>query len=122
MTTAFLPLALFSTLLGLLQLLAALIWVAAIDPRLIRSQFLRPQFWGWAALGLVGFGLLAGLFLGNNSDESVLAVWGRIYMSLLHLQLLVDLFVVAFVVLLRFWPKAGGVALAAFREGLRQPM
>jgi ABC-type transport system involved in multi-copper enzyme maturation permease subunit len=35
---------------------------------------------------------------------------------------MMDLFVLTCVLLLTFWPKGGAVALAAFQEGVRQPM
>ena len=41
---------------------------------------------------------------------------------MLHLQLAADSFVFVFMLLLAIWPKGGAVALAAFREGIRQPM
>jgi ABC-type transport system involved in multi-copper enzyme maturation permease subunit len=52
----------------------------------------------------------------------MLARMGRVYMSVLHLQIMMDLFVLTFMLLLTFWPKGGAVALAAFQEGVRQPM
>jgi hypothetical protein len=45
-----------------------------------------------------------------------------VYGSVLHLQLIVDVFILIFVALLFVWPKGAAVALAAFREGIRQPM
>jgi ABC-type transport system involved in multi-copper enzyme maturation permease subunit len=42
--------------------------------------------------------------------------------SLLTLQIGIDLFVLTFRLLLTFWSKGGAVALAAFQEGVRQPM
>src|SRR5205085_6413203 len=47
---------------------------------------------------------------------------GKVYGSILHLQLLVDFFILAPLVLLWISPKAGAVALASYREGWRQPM
>ena len=64
---------------------------------------------------------MMGLFLDANNDSRILANWGRFFFSVLHLQLGMDFFVVAFVAMLNFWPKGGAVALAAFQEGLRQP-
>jgi ABC-type transport system involved in multi-copper enzyme maturation permease subunit len=52
----------------------------------------------------------------------VVSLWGRFYSSILSLQLGFDLFILAFFMMLTFVPKAGAVALAAFREGVRQPM
>lgn len=47
---------------------------------------------------------------------------GYFYGAVLQIQLLIDAFIVVFALLLRFWPKGGAIALAAFREGVRQPM
>jgi ABC-type transport system involved in multi-copper enzyme maturation permease subunit len=55
-------------------------------------------------------------------DPSSVQVWGGFYAAVLQAQLTVDLFVLVFAVLLVIWPKGGAVALAAFREGVRQPM
>jgi hypothetical protein len=41
---------------------------------------------------------------------------------ILQLQLLADAFILTFALLLNLWPKGGAIALAAFREGVRQPM
>jgi ABC-type transport system involved in multi-copper enzyme maturation permease subunit len=60
--------------------------------------------------------------VGSSSDAAVLARAGRIYMAVLQLQLSCDLFVAAFLLMLALWPKGGAVALAAFQEGVRQPM
>jgi len=56
------------------------------------------------------------------ATDTVVEFLGRVYGSVLHLQLLADLFVGVFALLLKFWPKGAAVALAAFREGIRQPM
>src|SRR5258708_26040234 len=49
-------------------------------------------------------------------------MFGRIYGSILELQLVADSIIGLFSLLLLIWPKGAAVALAAFREGLRQPM
>src|SRR5207302_90712 len=49
-------------------------------------------------------------------------IWGRFFGAILELQLLIDFFVLIFPVLTWIWPKGSAVALAAFREGVRQPM
>jgi hypothetical protein len=56
------------------------------------------------------------------NDKDGLETLGRVYASVLQLQLAIDLFVVIFLVLLWTWPKGAAVAIAAFREGIRQPM
>src|SRR5262249_55526534 len=55
-------------------------------------------------------------------DRDLLATVGRWYGVVLSLQLFFDLFVVFFGVMLVVWPRGASVALAAFREGVRQPM
>jgi hypothetical protein len=55
-------------------------------------------------------------------ESSTLEVWGQIYAAVLQLQLLADAFILIFALLLLLWPKGGAIALAAFREGVRQPM
>src|SRR5207249_11086729 len=68
-------------------------------------------------LGL-GIAMLMPLIQERGSLER----WGRLYGSVLQLQLVFDLFVIAFVIMLQIWPKGGAVAIAAFREAIRQPM
>src|SRR5262249_2524211 len=62
------------------------------------------------------------LVVNHYSDPTVLTRAGRMYMSVLQLQLVMDLFVGVFLLMLAVWPKGGAVALAAFQEGVRQPM
>ncbi|MFM7098576.1 MAG: ABC transporter permease [Gemmataceae bacterium] len=54
----------------------------------------------------------------TNSIETA----GRVYGAIFQTQLILDAFVMIFLVLLKVWPKGGAVAQAAFREGIRQPM
>jgi ABC-type transport system involved in multi-copper enzyme maturation permease subunit len=106
----------------LVQAVAALPWLAALDPNAFRSTTRRPVNW-LIALGaavIVGAGLA--LFTGFVQDPTRLMTWGRIYGGILQAQLVIDFFVIIFPLLLLVWPKGGAVALAAFREGFRQPM
>lgn len=61
------------------------------------------------------FNLLVG---GSDALERA----GYFYGAILQIQLLMDAFIIVFALLLRYWPKGGAIALAAFREGVRQPM
>src|SRR5262249_40128076 len=63
-----------------------------------------------------------GVVGGHWATEPALEYMGRVYGSVLHLQLLADFFVLTFALLLKVWPKGAAVALSAFREGIRQPM
>jgi hypothetical protein len=56
------------------------------------------------------------------SDPKTLGAIGMLYGASLQLQLIVDFFLVGFPLLLWLWPKGGAIALAAFREGVRQPL
>src|SRR4051794_40273408 len=110
MTSGFLQLAVFSLVLFLVQALAALPWLYVLTGRPARQQ--GAVFGIFLVLGLI-FAFMSDMY----SDPAVLARLGRLYMSALHVQLALDLFVVVFWLLLRFWPKGGAVALAAFQEG-----
>lgn len=131
----------------LLQFVVALPWLIVGARSVLRSQFRADQdrksgtappsehqsLWAWlqssaglTALGilLVGLllmGLVLGMALNLMSDPEVMRAWGRRYASILQLQLYADLFVLFFGVLTLVWPKGASVALAAFREGYRQP-
>ncbi len=121
-------------LLLFVQLLAALPWLALVfvkredwlillrkggklwDNPLVRWLLIR----GAIALGIL---VLTPILYGAMVQEkTALELTGQIYAVVLQLQLLVDFFIVAFALLLWLWPKGGAVALAAFREGVRQSM
>jgi len=114
-------------LLVLLQVLAALPWIVlTFAGRDTRAAWRRRPF-GSDMLPLYG-GVLAivllvpALFQYMVREGSTLEVWGQIYGAVLQLQLLADAFILIFALLLLVWPKGGAIALAAFREGVRQPM
>ena len=72
---------------------------------------------------LIGIALAAAAAaFGIDSYPENLARWAHGYMSVLHLALAADFFIAVFIVMLWLWPKGGAVALAAFRESVRQPM
>jgi ABC-type transport system involved in multi-copper enzyme maturation permease subunit len=119
MTDNFLQTFAFDLVLCLVQTAAILVWVAALDAS-VRKALRRPQ----PLLGILGVNVVLALIAAYAipNDPDTLVVWGRLYMSILHLNLAADFFIAFFVVLLQVWPKGGAVALAAFREGVRQPM
>ncbi len=118
----------FATLLGtcivlcLYQFLAALPWLAVVDTRAFLTHLRRPLSWAYAVGGVVAAGAALALFVENNADAIILARYGRLYGSLLQIQLSIDFFVIVFAIGLALWPKGSAVALSAFRECLRQPM
>ena len=109
-------------ILALVQILAALPWLYAIDPKGVRDAFRSPANIAYALLGSVGLGVVFALFLGYRGDSSGLVMLGRIYGCALQIQILVDLFIYFPLLLTVLFPKMGAVALAAYREGWRQPM
>ncbi len=113
--------------LGLIQLLAALPWLSLlVFSRAERADFRRKPFsikWLRRALIAVAVAVIApGIFFASVQETDVLEICGHVYSVLLQLQLSADFFIAAFALLLWVWPKGGAVALAAFREGVRQPM
>jgi ABC-type transport system involved in multi-copper enzyme maturation permease subunit len=116
MSSGFLPLAGVCFLLAVVQALAALPWLYVLSRRSFRQQL--PVVAGVAGVAFVVFTFIADSY----SDPTVLARGGRVYMALLHVQIVMDLFVLTFALMLSLWPKGGAVALAAFQEGVRQPM
>jgi hypothetical protein len=129
------------SLLLLIQCLAALPWLtAALSEGRPVFQLISDYFRGrtsgmrdaFAAritgiilpmfFVLVGLILLPPLFLMMVEGREALEIVGRCYGAALQIQLILDFFVLAIAALLVVWPKGGAVTLAAFREGVRQPM
>ncbi|HEV3143158.1 MAG TPA: ABC transporter permease subunit [Gemmataceae bacterium] len=108
--------------LTLIQLVAALPWTWALFSRSLKTQFRQASNWGVLVGGVALVTLVGAFFLGFQRGSSSLELYGRFYASILHFQLVVDAFVAFFGLLTLVWPKGGAVALAAFREGIRQPM
>lgn len=106
----------------LLQVVAALPWVSLINSDNNEGWLKSPKTWGRILIGVLVIGVPAAFLFNNASDPSVLSAWGRIYASVLQLQLTADVIIFIFLLLLTVWPSGGAVALAAFREGVRQPM
>lgn len=108
--------------LAAIQVIAALPWLRSIDPRGFDRSARNPAALAYALAALLGIGLLFAAFIGYKGDSSNLRLYGRLYGAALHLQLLIDLFLLAPALLAWVLPKTGAVALAAYREGWRQPM
>jgi len=115
----------FWVLTGLIQALAAIPWLVTLNRNVFRTKSgvggSVDMLWRLGLLVLVG--VLPGLwFAFTDQDPTRVAFWGGVYGAVLYFQLILDVFVLGFALLLWIWPKAGAVALAAFREGVRQPM
>jgi hypothetical protein len=111
-------------LLLLLQVAAAIPWVMFLFGGPARQPGApapkNPQL-QTAFLSVVSLLVLAhlGLFF---TQRDWLETMGGFWGALLQVQLTIDSFLLFFFLLLRVWPKGAAVALAAFREGIRQPM
>jgi hypothetical protein len=111
-----------ATLLCLVQFAAALPWLALVGRDSFALLVRKPVNWIYAAGGVVTAGLALAVFWQVTRNPGVLEWWGRVFGSVLHAQLVVDGFIGIFALLLWLWPKGAAVALAAFREGIRQPL
>jgi ABC-type transport system involved in multi-copper enzyme maturation permease subunit len=122
MNSSFLSATLIGTIGWLIQFAAALPWLAVLDPRAFRHNLRKPASWiiGLMAAVILGGGLA--LFVSVVGDAERLLLWGRAFGALLNAQLMLDFFVLLFPLLMLLWPQGAAVALAAFREGIRQPM
>jgi ABC-type transport system involved in multi-copper enzyme maturation permease subunit len=124
--TSWLQLLLFGLLLSGAQVAVALPWIILLNWTTLRTRF-RQRNWplllrgaGGVLLTVLGLGVLGAVALRYIRDTDRLQFVGRIYGAVLHGQLIIAGFIIAFTLLLWVWPKGGAVALAAFREGLRQ--
>lgn len=116
-------LVLAGVVLATIQFIAALPWLWAIDPKGFRDAVKSPASLGYAVLGLVVAGAAVAAFLSYKGESAGLVWYGRyLYGAVLHLQLIIDLFLLMPQLLVLVWPKGGAVATAAFRESCRQPM
>lgn len=110
--------------LVLIQFLAALPWLWAVDPKGFRETASSGSTMGYIGLGLLGAGLLVAFFLDyKKNDPQNLIVYSRyLYGAVLQLQIIIDLFLFLPYIVMLVWPKGGVVAFAAYREACRQPM
>jgi hypothetical protein len=116
---------LLGVVLVLVQLLAAAPWLALAfltreDLLAIRRRPFSPWVMQAVGIALALAVVVPPLFLFLVQDREALEVAGRVYGAALQVQLTVDAFILGFGLLLSVWPKGGAVALAAFREGVRQ--
>src|SRR5262245_53390079 len=86
-------LVLAGVVLATIQFIAALPWLWAIDPKGSREAVKSPAALGYAVLGLLAAGVAVAMYLSYVGESAGLVRQGRyIYGCLLHLQLIIDLF------------------------------
>ncbi len=122
MTTPFLSLFFAGLVLAGVQIVAAIPWLWAVDPRGFRKSIKNPIVLGYVAGALFGGGLIVAWFMSENRIQTKLNEYGYYYGSILHAQIAIDLLLLMPQILLLISPKAGAVALSAYREGWRQPI
>jgi ABC-type transport system involved in multi-copper enzyme maturation permease subunit len=110
------------TILGLIVVVTALPWLALIEPEGFKLAAKKPLNWAYGIIAILVLGAVFAMFAGVVLDAGRLMDWGRIVGALIHLQMIVGFFAVLFPIILLIWPHGGAVALAAFLEGIRQPM
>jgi hypothetical protein len=109
--------------LAAIQFVAALPWLWAIDSKSFKKALSSGASIATVLGALLAGGVAIAMFLGYKADSANLGWYGRyVYGAVLHLQLLIGLFLLLPHALVAVWPKGGAVALAAYREGWRQPM
>ncbi len=116
-------------LLLVIQLLAAVPWVWMLFFRrkgilgfLQQGGPAARRVWQQIAVAVLVVLAAPAVFTLMVGGTGTLEGTGYFYGAVLQIQLLIDAFIIVFALLLRFWPKGGAIALAAFREGVRQPM
>jgi hypothetical protein len=110
-------------LLALIQFIAALPWLWVVDPKGFRETASNGSTMAYVGGGILFVGAMIGFYLGYKNDAQNLVWNGRyLYGAVLHLQILIDLFLMLPYLVILVWPKGGVVAFAAYREACRQPM
>jgi ABC-type transport system involved in multi-copper enzyme maturation permease subunit len=109
-------------ILAVIQVVAAIPWIAAFDGRPFRRWITDPKVLAYLSGGTFALGAALGFYLKTLGDVAELEGKGLYYGALLHVQLILDFAILAPRALLAVWPKGGAVAVAAYREALRQPM
>jgi ABC-type transport system involved in multi-copper enzyme maturation permease subunit len=122
MATPLVNLIVAGLILALFQTVAAIPWVAAFDGRPFRRWITDPKVLAYLSGGTFALGALLGWYMSTLGEVDELSRMGRYFGAILHAQLILDFAVLAPRVLLAVAPKAGAVAVAAYRESLRQPM
>lgn len=122
MSTPSLQLILASLVLAIPQVLAALPWINAVDGRPFRRWIVDTKVLAYIAGATIVLSVALAWNMNVLADISEIEWFGRVYGALFHVQLVLDFIIVAPRILLQLWPKGGAVAIAAYRESLRQPM
>jgi ABC-type transport system involved in multi-copper enzyme maturation permease subunit len=119
---SFLPSLAGCSILSLALVITALPWFAIVEPAGFRVAVRKPLNWIYGLIAVVVLAALMALFVGVVLDSARLLNWGRLIGAIIQLQSTLCFFCILFPIILLMWPHGGAVALAAFLEGVRQPM
>jgi hypothetical protein len=122
MSTPYVNLFLAALVLAVLQALAAIPWVSSFDGRPFKKWITDSRVLAYLGGGTIALAVALAFYMRTFGDVEGLERFGRYFGAIFHLQLVFDFIVIAPQLLLLIWPKGGAVAVAAFRESLRQPM
>src|SRR4051812_34193738 len=122
MATPLLNLIVAGLILAVVQTLAAVPWVAAFDGRPFRRWITDPKVLLYLSGGTFALGVALGFYMSTLGEIAELEQKGRWYAAVLHIQLVLDFAILAPRALVAVWPKGGAIAVAAYREAVRQPM
>src|SRR3954449_6033809 len=109
-STPFLNLIVAGLILAVIQVLAAIPWVATFDGRPFRRWITDPKVLAYLSGGTFALGVALGFYLSTLGDIADLEQKGRWYAALLHIQIVLDFALLAPRALVAVWPKGGAVA------------
>ncbi|CAN5543071.1 hypothetical protein BH10PLA2_BH10PLA2_23830 [soil metagenome] len=110
------------SILSLAIVITALPWFAIVEPAGFRLAVRKPLNWVFGLIAVAVLAALMAAFVGVVLDSSRLLNWGRLVGAIIQLQSTICFFCILFPLILLVWPHGGAIALAAFLEGVRQPM
>lgn len=108
--------------LAIVQFLAALPWIWAIDKRGFVRWVKDPIMLAGAAGVVLIMSFLIASSISKRRVAEVLNEQGLYYGVVLHIQLAIDFLIIMPQLVLLVWPKGGAIAISTFRECWRQPM
>jgi hypothetical protein len=108
--------------LSLVVVLLAMPAYHRADPKGFRRTLGTAGGLATFVLTILGIGVAIAAFIGYYGDSDGLRAYGRWFAALVHLELIAAIALGLPEILLLVFPKTGAVAMAAFRESIRQPM
>ncbi len=102
--------------------LLALPWLFLLLVREPKKALKTPTTWGYIAGSIAVLTIAIAWYAAQNTAVGSLELFGRFTTAAIHLNLIFTMMAVLPRLVIVFWPKGGAVALAAYREAIRQPI